>query len=484
MPATKSHISIYNVFPHFIIFSLLVLFFLNYNSNLGLEDPLAFCIGLLSCVLISLLVVRYKQTLLYLLAICVPLSITLPVIENSRISFPGELICFLLSLFFVFKLVAGNKISRKLVLHPITLLILADLIWAFVASCFSQMPIVSFKRLIIRSAFYIGFYYFYFELFTGNSKHIRKTFLFQIIGLLPVIGYALLRHSAVNFSTMWSELVSAPFYYDHTIYGACLAFFIPYLVVELSESQGLKQKLLYGVFAIIVVVAVVFSYSRAAWISLLIASFAFFLVYFKIKLKHLVYSFVVVLGILLLNGERVMGYIEKNREQSHSNDIGSHLKSISNIKTDASNKERINRWKCALRMFADKPVFGFGPGTYQFFYGKYQQRDELTRISTFTGNKGHAHSEYLNYLSESGLIGLVLFIALLVVVNHKCILLIQFGKSKTTRRTAGFIFMGIGTYIIHGFFNGFLEFDKLALPVYLSFAAIVALDLDATPTKI
>lgn len=484
MPATKSYISFYNVLPHFIIFSLLALFFLNYNSNLELDDSLAFCIGLLSCTLIALLVVRYKQTLLYLLAISVPLSITLPVIQNSRISFPGELICFLLSLFFVFKLVAGNKISRKFVMHPITLLILADLIWAFAASCFSQMPVVSFKRLIIRSAFYIGFYYFYLELFALNSKHIRKIFLFQIIGLVPVISYSLIRHSAVNFSTMWSELVSAPFYYDHTIYGACLAFLVPYLVVELSEAQGLKQKLLYGFFTIIVAVALVFSYSRAAWISLLIASFAFALVYFKIKLKHLVYSVIVFLGILLLNGERVMGYIEKNREQSHSNDISSHFKSISNIKTDASNKERINRWKCALRMFADKPVFGFGPGTYQFFYGKYQQRDELTRISTFTGNKGHAHSEYLNYLSESGLIGLVLFIVLLVVVNYKCILLIQFGKSKITRSTAGFIFTGIVTYIIHGFFNGFLEFDKMALPVYLCFAAIVALDIEARPSKL
>ena len=483
MSETKSHISFYNLLPHFLIFSLLTLFFFNYNSSLELDYPLELSIGLLSSLLITLLVIRYKQTLLYVLAICVPLSIPLPVLENSIISFPGELICFLLSLFFVFKLVVGSKISRKFLLHPITLLIMADLVWAFLTACFSEMPVVSFKRFIIRASFYISFYYFYFELFLNSTKHIRKMFLFLVIGLVPVIVYSLIRHSEVNFSTMWSELVSAPFYFDHTIYGACLAFFVPYLIVELSESLDFKQKLLYGFFSFLVLIAVVFSYSRAAWISLLVAGFAFALVYFRIKVKYLLYTLLLVSGFLLLNGDSVMNYVEKNQEQSHSNDVGSHLKSISNIKTDASNKERINRWKCALRMFADKPVFGFGPGTYQFFYGKYQQREELTRISTFSGNKGHAHSEYLNYLSESGLIGLGLFLSLLVVVNYKCIQLIQFGETRIIRNTATFIFIGLGTYIIHGFFNGFLEFDKMALPVYLSFAAIAALDFQTKSIK-
>ena len=157
-----------------------------------------------------------------------------------------------------------------------------------------------------------------------------------------------------------------------------------------------------------------------------------------------------------------------------------HLKSVSNISTDASNKERINRWKCALRMFADKPVFGFGPGTYQFFYGKYQQRDELTRISTFTGNKGHAHSEYLNYMSETGLPGLFIFCSLLFFVAKTALRNIY---STNTHRTLSIgLFCCLLTFVIHAFFNGFLEFDKIALPVLSSMAAIVAIDIKSKQT--
>ena len=34
-----------------------------------------------------------------------------------------------------------------------------------------------------------------------------------------------------------------------------------------------------------------------------------------------------------------------------------------NVSTDASNLERINRWNCAIRMYAERPFLGHGPGT-------------------------------------------------------------------------------------------------------------------------
>jgi len=51
------------------------------------------------------------------------------------------------------------------------------------------------------------------------------------------------------------------------------------------------------------------------------------------------------------------------------------------------------------------PVFGFGPGTYQFEYGPYQHSTEKTLISTNFGDRGNAHSEYIGPLAEEGLPG-------------------------------------------------------------------------------
>lgn len=67
--------------------------------------------------------------------------------------------------------------------------------------------------------------------------------------------------------------------------------------------------------------------------------------------------------------------LEKNRQDTSSN-LEEHLQSISNISTDASNLERINRWHSAFRMFAERPIFGWGPGTYSFEYAPFQLSTE------------------------------------------------------------------------------------------------------------
>ena len=95
------------------------------------------------------------------------------------------------------------------------------------------------------------------------------------------------------------------------------------------------------------------------------------------------------------------------------------MASVTNVSTDASNLERINRWNSAIRMFKDRPLLGHGPGTYMFLYAPYQKPSEKTIISTNAGNRGNAHSEYLGPMAESGILGLLtlLYIIYQVVLN-------------------------------------------------------------------
>ncbi|MCK7541556.1 MAG: hypothetical protein MZV63_67070 [Marinilabiliales bacterium] len=62
---------------------------------------------------------------------------------------------------------------------------------------------------------------------------------------------------------------------------------------------------------------------------------------------------------LVLSAGWIWQRMDSTTEDS-SADLGQHLRSASNISTDQSNLERINRWKCALRMFAEKPLCGMG----------------------------------------------------------------------------------------------------------------------------
>ena len=168
--------------------------------------------------------------------------------------------------------------------------------------------------------------------------------------------------------------------------------------------------------------------------------------------------------------------LEKNNQDS-SNNFSEHVESISNISTDASNKERLNRWSCALRMFKKKPLLGFGPGTYQFKYGPFQANNEKTIISTNEGTGGNAHSEYLGPLSESGLLGALNVLMIVGLTMATGFRLYRTLKDKHMKLIACVVLLGLVTYFTHGFLNNFLDSDKASIPVWGFIALLVAIDV-------
>lgn len=456
-------------------FASLVLLVFYINSFYNLETILLF-FGLALLALFGVaIILRYKQSLLFALSFFIPLSVSVK-IGGSQIGIPSELICILFSFFFFAKIITGTKIPKYFLTHPLTILVIADLCWLFITSCTGEMPMVSFKRLIIKLLYYISFYYFYYELFLLDVKNIKRVFMLHCLGLLIPIVYTTAIHFKLNFSTMGAQQASRPFYNDHTMYGAILVFFIPFLFVSIFSEQKKNLKFLYVFLFLVFCCATYLSYSRAAWVSLALAIVIAFIIHFKIKSKYVLACILIAGAIMFFNSETIFDSFSRSKDLSHGKDVTQHFKSISNVNSDASNMERINRWKCAIRMFKEKPLLGFGPGTYQFFYGEYQVRQDMTRISTFNGTKGHAHSEYLNYLSETGVFGLIIFLLTVFLMLSTTLKIYKRTTNKQLKNTALYILLGLITFYVHAFFNGFIEFDKLAMPVFSYMAAIVYLD--------
>ena len=163
-------------------------------------------------------------------------------------------------------------------------------------------------------------------------------------------------------------------------------------------------------------------------------------------------------------------------DQDSSDNLVEHFSSLSNITTDASNMERINRWKCALKMFKEKPILGWGPSTYQFNYAPYQISSDKTIISTNYGDGGNAHSEYLGVLSESGIIGLLTLFLLLICVFFKIIKLYYNCLDNDIKRLLLALFISLLSYFIHSLFNNFLDMDKASIAVWASLAIIVSIE--------
>lgn len=230
-----------------------------------------------------------------------------------------------------------------------------------------------------------------------------------------------------------------------------------------------------GVLAVLII-AFILSYTRAAWLSLSVAIFVWVMIRLQIRFRTLVITTLSILALVLVFQRQILAYLERNDEES-SSDLIEHFSSISNITSDASNLERINRWHCAIRMFRDRPVFGFGPGTYMFKYAPYQLTRDRTIISTNAGDAGNAHSEYLGPLAESGLFGMISMLLLVITVMYTAFK--TYKRLKDPQHKAWLVgaIIGLITYYGHGLMNNFLDTDKASVPFWGFTAMIVALDL-------
>jgi putative inorganic carbon (HCO3(-)) transporter len=414
---------------------------------------------------------------LWFIVITTPFSLNVKLKEfGIAISLPGEPLMAGILILFVLKLLYDIKVEKRILFHPITIALMANLSWITITTITSTMPWVSIKFLLARLWFVICFYYFGILLFK-NKKNIQRYMWAYILPFTIIIFYTLIMHSQYGFTVETANWIMSPFYNDHTIYGAILAMFLPILGYFIYNSEyTFAQKGISFVFLLIFILALVLSFTRAAWISLAIALSIGAIMYFRINFKLLSLVAIIGLGLFFVTKDRILMKLEKNRQDSSSN-LTEHVQSISNISSDASNLERINRWSAALRMFEKRPSMGFGPGTYAFKYAPFQFSYEKTIISTNAGNKGNAHSEYIGPLAESGVLGLLTFASIVIAIFYSGISLYYKMEKSSMRALLLAIMLGLVTYFVHGFLNNFLDTDKASVPVWGFAAAIVAIQL-------
>jgi O-antigen ligase len=308
----------------------------------------------------------------------------------------------------------------------------------------------------------------------GNIKPFAWAYT---LSLIIVIIYATYNHSLYAFSERAGHWVMTPFYNDHTAYGAILALFLPILIgYGIDRDSNPRNRLFALVAASIVLIALFLSYSRAAWVSFAFSIIVLAMVLLHIKFKWIMISIATILVIFFAFKFEILDKLEKNKQDSSANVI-EHIQSISNISSDASNLERINRWQSALRMYHERPLFGWGPGTYQFEYAPFQRNKEKTIISTNLGDMGNAHSEYIGPLAEMGFIGLLSVLWMMVAILYTGLKVYRKSENRQTRLIALVTTLGLITYYVHGIMNNFLNTDKAAVPFWGFVAILVVLDI-------
>jgi hypothetical protein len=415
--------------------------------------------------------------LIYLAVLVTPFSINLAKTGiGIGVSLPSEPLMFGIFLVFWIKILAEGGLDKRILQHPVTWMIFLHLAWYTITTMTSSMPVVSIKSTLARYCYISVFYFSLLYLFI-KKQNINKFLWAYMLPLLGVCILTMLNQAAAGFTEQNAHIAMVPYYNDHTAYAAVIALFIPVIIALLFQRNINKTiRILIYVVAALLITAIILSYTRAAWVALAGALACLFIYVLKIK-NWVVYTGI---GLMILTYAlfhvQITMYLERN-DKTSSTDFTKHVQSIGNISTDDSNIERLNRWSCALRMFKEKPILGYGPGTYMFQYGKYQKYSERSGISTNFAEGGGSHSEYLGPLAEQGILGPVTFVLIIAVLLQRTSSFLRKCKNRNSRILIKGLILGLVTYIIHGGLNYFLDTEKLAVPFWGFIACIVAFDI-------
>ena len=392
------------------------------------------------------------------------------------LSMPVEPMMIVFTVVFLFQELLMRSYDKRVLRHPVSILIMLSLVWMVFTSVVSLKPVESFKYTAVRLWFVIPFFYATAQSFQ-KVRHIRLFYWAYALSLSVVVVITTVKTMQRFGELQMLHHVMQPFYNDHTAYGCIIALMLPLAAYFALEPRTRLWKRIVAVsLTVLLLVGLGLSYCRAAWISVVGAIAVYLLVRLGVRMRWLVISAAMLLGLFFAFQDDIMYELGKNKQDS-SFTLADQVKSISNISTDASNLERLNRWNAAFRMWKDQPLTGIGPGAYQFIYGPYQRSDMMTIISTNDGDMGNAHSEYIGPLTEQGVPGALLMLAIFVATFVTGERVYRTAVDRRKGHLALVLAVSLFTYYVHGIMNNFLDTDKLSVPFWAFTAAIVAIDI-------
>ena len=445
-------------------------------NSMGLE-----ALGLFPLVLLFIYLAVFETEKFFLsIAFLTPLSVNIEeYTDGLGLFLPTEPLLFGLMVLFLFIQIKSPFLDVRIWRNPIIICVLSYIIWLVFTSVTSTDHLISFKSVLAKLWFIIPLLIFGTHFFRKHENRIIFLWLF-IVSCCLVVCFTLVHHSIYGFGEEEGHWVMWPFFKDHTIYGATVALCLPISLALLKQkgSPPLSKAILI-LLNVILIVGLIFSYTRAAWLSVICASIIGMLVYFRVNFRFLMGLGLAFSLIIYSQWDNIQLALAKNTHEHTTEAFEEKIQSAANVTTDASNLERINRWDCAIQMFKKEPITGFGPGTYAFEYAPFQDPENQTIISTNFGDMGNAHSEYLGTLSETGLLGLLLFLSIIASIFISAIRL--YYKTAIQENDTKLLIMGIivslSSYFIHAFLNNYLDTDKAAVPVWAMCAMIIAMSL-------
>lgn len=313
-------------------------------------------------------------------------------------------------------------------------MVIAMLVIYLMSSLTSFVPV---KGLQIW-AVYFAFMVFYFVVV--NTIKTKKQ-LMDILTVFCLSGLAVCIYGIMQYVFGWNvtqawideemfEDIKMRIYStleNPNVLGEYILLTLPVATALMWKKKGVWAKLVYGTIAAVMGIALILTFSRGCWIGVM-ASAAVFVTFAAGKLW----------GLALL----VLPIIPMVLPES----IINRFASIGDMK-DSSTSYRVYIWMGTLLMLKDFWLSGVGPGTEAF-----------TQVYPFYSYSAvvapHSHNLFLQIMVESGILGILAFLMLLIVFIRKmaagCQIGGKLGELSVTMVAIGAAVVG---FLVQGLFD-------------------------------
>ncbi|HEY9364652.1 MAG TPA: O-antigen ligase family protein [Chitinophagaceae bacterium] len=417
------------------------------------------------------------SAIFYLLIIALPWSIEYSFSGSLGTDLPDEPIMILISFIVIASLLFNPElVSKSVWAHPLVLLLLLHIGWILITVLLSTDSLVSIKYLLSKSWYILSF--FVGGLILLNSKKtITKTSLIFIISLLIVCLVIFIHHAMEDFFFININEAVAPFFRNHVTYSAMLVCGVPVLLAIKNLSVSKRSRMLLGFSILFVLAALLFSFSRGAWLALLTGLAAAWLVKKRWLLQSFLTAcfFAMVIFCWLKSNDRYLQYAPDYKTTVFHTDFSQHLSATYHLK-DVSTAERFYRWVAGIRMIKEKPLAGFGPATFNKNYRPFGLPAFKTWVSK-NEEGSTVHNYFLLIAIEQGLPGLFIFLSIFSTMFYY----IQHLYHRTADAYYKQILLALGSILVMvvtvNLLSDLIETDKIGSIFFLCMSLIVAIDV-------
>ena len=225
--------------------------------------------------------------------------------------------------------------------------------------------------------------------------------------------------------------------------GMLLARLVTHKVSKGTVQTSALQKVLIAYIGLMTLVGIIITLSRAGWVATLVGLLVFLLWgdwRLRVMWPRILAGIggVGVLAIVAFNFAPVRNYVIYTLSVDQT-DTPAGVR-------DVSMGGRTVMWGSTAKMIVEHPMFGTGPGSWQWFHLKYRN----PRIQT---HAEYAHNDILNLASDYGLIGFGLVAAAIICFFRHVALLTGRKNSSEQRAFAIGAAIAVITILVHSWFD-------------------------------